>query len=97
MKLSYRLLIVGIRLETVSAPAEDVMADTLTSLAETIRDSEETEQGTEAGADGVGCRKGRVLDIAFEGAPALPPKWTYPPPPHVSVLPFLALSEGLAG
>ena len=36
------------------------------------------------GEDEAVIEGGGRLDHAFEGAPELPPKWTYPPPPHVS-------------
>jgi len=58
------------------------MAETLTSLADTIRGSSFVSGLEGEEQDGGGKR----LDHAFEGAPALPPKWTYPPPPHVSCL-----------
>ncbi|KAK1926649.1 hypothetical protein DB88DRAFT_175659 [Papiliotrema laurentii] len=68
-----------IPLSTVAEPPEDEVKETITSLAEAMRDGKMAAQVADASMWGEGGTE-KKLDYAFDGAPRLPPSWTFPSP-----------------
>lgn len=81
--------ITAIRLELVYEKPEETLRDSISSLTEAIQDMAQTGEGGVIPGE-----KERTLEYAFEGAPKIPPSWTYPPPHQVCPVPaYVAFGE----